>query len=248
MVQWLPYTRFAEVTVNSNFAGTSAAMDSGKVQRINYDGHYYSFNIRYPSLTYKQAKEISAFLTKHGGPLNSFNLRVPELALDSMGSHTTILNDIIETYGDSEVWTAFPYVTGVDLLTNTITYEVALDADDYATRGYDLNNFFAEGDYVSFSNHNKAYQIIDNFSSTPLTYTGVQIDNAGYYIHYWYQGQFKVGPNIVLTDLDQWDINDGVTLNVRNTNFRVFLTDSVVSYTASTSNDTSMTLNVREEI
>lgn len=239
MVEILPKTRFAEVTVNSNFTGTSAAMDSGKVQRINYDGHYYSFNIRYPSLTYKDAKEISAFLTKHGGPLNSFFLPVPEISNQSDGVSTQIIQQLESTYGQSEIYTDSPLITTVNFGTNVVTYRVALDAPS----GYNLNNFYAVGDYCSISNHNKVYQIID-IVSDPV-YTG-DSESGSFYTRYWYEGQIKIGPNIVNTNADQYTLF--TTLRVVDVRFRVFLTDSIVSYTASTSNDTAMTLNVREEI
>ena len=240
MVESLPNTRFAEVTINSNFTGTSAAMDSGKVQRINYDGHYYSFNVRYPSLTYNQAKAISGFLTKHGGPLNSFYLTVPELN-DSSGNSTDIFKDLTSTYGSLEFNTLLPTITAVNTGTNTVTFQVALDSDSYS--GSNLTDFYAVGDYVNFTNHNKAYQIID--LPAPLVYTGTSVVGTNY-TNYYYEGQLQVGPNLALTDLAQWA--SGVYLRTQDVLFRVFLTDSNVSYTASTSNDTAMTLNVREEI
>ena len=239
MVEILPKTRFAEVTVNSNFTGTSAAMDSGKVQRINYDGHYYTFNIRYPSLTYKDAKEISAFLTKHGGPLNSFYLPVPEISNQSDGVSTQIIEQIESNHVYSDLYTRGPLITTVNFGTNIVTYRVALDAPS----GYTLDNFYAVGDYCNMSNHNKVYQIVE-IVSDPV-YTG-DSESGTFYTRYWYEGQVKIGPNVVLTDPDQYNLF--TTLHVVDVKFRVFLTDSIVSYTASTSNDTAMTLNVREEI
>lgn len=240
MPELLPYTRFAEVTINSNFAGTSAAMDSGKVQRINYDGHYYSFNIRYPSLTYDQAKMISGFLTKQGGPLNSFALPVPEISSKSSGVSTQILQQLSSDYILPEFDSADPLITSVDFGTNIITYHVSLDAPS----GYDLEGFYAVGDYCMITNHNKIYQITE-IVEEPV-YTGISTSSTFYGTKYYYEGQVRVGPNIVFTDTDYY--NQFTSLRMTNVSFRVFLTDSIVSYTASTSNDTSMTLNLREEI
>lgn len=244
----LPNSKFAEVTVNSVFSGTTVTMDSGKIQRLNWDGHHYSFNVRYPSLTYDAAKAVSGFIAQQRGPLNNFTMSVPEISIPSGAAKSVMERIDVDYPGDRTTALGLNGVTGVNIANNTIYYTLLLPSPTY----YDASthgDWFNIGDYVNFSNHTKTYQTV---SSVNPTYTGTSFASGVYDgTAYVYEGNITVSPNLVVTDTAQWVTTGPAELRTYmmfdDVKFTVFMVDPQVSYVASVGNNTSMSLNVREE-
>jgi hypothetical protein len=258
----LPNTSFAQVTVNSNYATRSTAMDSGKVQRIGLDGHYYSFTVNYPSLTILQAKEVSGFLAGQRGSLNNFEMTIPTLST-SAGAVEDKRSAAYAQFLDSLVdWDHHVY--SINFNTNVITYRVYMPGDETEFTNpstnpstYYIGNsslftydgaWFNVGDYVNFANHTKSYQIVSSVNPVWIGTVNAEDTNGDPILYNgWtavYEGSITVSPSIVLTDVAQWS---NTTINYRDVAFRVFLTDPNIAYAAGVGNDTAMTLNVREE-
>lgn len=257
----LPNTRFAEVTVNSTYTGTSTSMDTGKAQRINYDGHYYDFTVRYPNLTMLQAKEITAFLAGQRGSLNNFDLTIPTVST-SEGAVETKRTELLAQFSATPNLVDFThYFYSINLNNNTITYRFQVPGEsaevtdpvstpnsfyigDSANANFD-GHWFNAGDYINFDNHVKTYQIVSSVNPVWIGTTATPSLYNGYTAVY--EGTITLSPDIVLTDLAQW-VQSTTVMNFRNIAWRVFLVDTAVSYAAGLGDNTSITLNLREEI
>jgi hypothetical protein len=256
----LPNTNFAEVTVNSSYTGTSVSMDTGKVQRLDYGGHYYDFSVRYPSLTMTQAKEISGFLAGQRGSLNNFDLTVPTISV-SEGAVEAKRTELLAQYIATPERVDFNhYFYSINLNNNSITYrwQTQGEANEVTDPETNPNSFyigdsvnanfdghwFNAGDYINFNNHVKTYQIVSSVNPVWIGTTATPDRYNGYTAVY--EGSITLSPDIVLTDISQW-VQNTTIMNYRNVAWRVFLVDTAVSYAAGLGDNTSITLNLREE-
>ena len=142
MAGTFPTTGFTVMEFRSNTQTRLTQSLSGKTQRQQIAGQFWSFKLQSPPLTRAEFQPIMAFIMKQGGRFDSFQV-VPPLVNDALGTASGTL-----TSNGS-------YAAGTGTIQVTGTYSGLLKA----------------GDMIKFSNHNKVYMVEDdvNLNFSPPT-------------------------------------------------------------------------------
>lgn len=121
---------------------------SGKSRRVGMGHSFYSFTVKYNNITRYDYGPIAGFIAEQYGPLESFQIVLPELSYSKVGNQTT-----------STVTTSASVLAGVD--------NVAVTG---VTSG---KNLLRAGDFFKFSNHSKVYMCTTTWTSgNPLYFSG----------------------------------------------------------------------------
>lgn len=115
---------------------------SGKVRRVGMGHSFYTFSVQYPTLSRYQAGPVMGFVAQQYGPLESFQIVLPELSYSKVGNQTT---------------TTVTVTGGTDALAGGGT-GYAAGKDDVAVAGVAAGkNLLRAGDFFKFANHSKVY-------------------------------------------------------------------------------------------
>jgi hypothetical protein len=136
-------------TINTPLIKTQT--NSGKITRIAMGHQYYSFTVKYPRITARELGTVSGFISLTLGGYSAFQIVLPELSYSKAEESADAGRTFVVTASTSSGATVLSYqVSG----SNTASKE-----------------FFAAGDFIKFSNHDKVYQITQT-TSTNASSTG----------------------------------------------------------------------------
>jgi hypothetical protein len=130
---------FESINFKVNTPLLKTQTNSGKITRVAMGHQYYSFTVNYPRITARELGTVSGFVASALGGYSAFQIVLPEL------SYTKSTN---------------PSDSGLTFTTNATTSSGSLTIS-YAVGGSGTANkeYFAAGDFIKFSNHDKVYQV-----------------------------------------------------------------------------------------
>lgn len=114
---------------------------SGKMRRVTQGHSFYTFEVKYPSVTASQLGEVTGFCATAMGPMFSFEIVLPELSV-SKASNTSANN--VATSATVAVGQKYANLTG---LPNNTTVLKA-------------------GDFFRFNTHSKMYMVTQDCTSS----------------------------------------------------------------------------------
>lgn len=133
---------------------------AGKVRRVGFGHSFYTFDVRYRYLTYRDAGTVMAFVALAQGPLFSFEIVLPEIsysdAADSVSANATITTSGALTFGAKTM-----------TVNNCGANKSVMQA----------------GDYFKFANHSKVYMATQDVTSNAsgvatVTFSGGLVTNV----------------------------------------------------------------------
>lgn len=133
---------------------------AGKVRRVGFGHSFYTFDVRYRYLTYRDAGTVMAFVALAQGPLFSFEIVLPEISY-SDAADSVAANSTITTSGN--------ITSGAKTMT-------------VANCGANKSVMHA-GDYFKFANHSKVYMATQDVTSNgsgvaTVTFSGGLVTNV----------------------------------------------------------------------
>jgi len=155
---------FTTVDFSTVSPGITTETNSGKIRRAGFGHSFYTFTVRYPSLTYDQAQTVQGYINRTAGQLNSFEIVLPvisESRATEKSVTTTLLTD---------------YAAGARRVTVT-----GLTSGDEILRA---------GDYFKFDNHTKVYQTASTVTANVAGQA--DIDFGGMLVSSVYTGNVQV--------------------------------------------------------
>jgi hypothetical protein len=163
-----------------NTPGITSETNSGKVRRVGYGHSYYTFELKYPSLTASQLGEITGFVATAQGTLFSFEIVLPKLSV-SKASNTSANN----TATSATITAGQKYVTLTGLPTSTTVLKA--------------------GDFFRFNTHSKMYMVTQDLTSSGagtanLQFSGSAVTSVASGTRIWTNG---VPFTVILTDPEQ---------------------------------------------
>lgn len=121
---------------------------SGKSRRVGMGHSFYTFSVKYNNITRYDYGPVAGFIAQQYGPLESFQIVLPEVSYTKVGDQTT-----------TTVTTSASVLAGVD--------QVAVTG--VATG----KNLLRAGDFFKFSNHSKVYICTVTWTTgQPLFFSG----------------------------------------------------------------------------
>lgn len=133
---------------------------SGKLRRIGLGVTFYSWEVKYTSLTRLEAGTVKGFLAQAQGPLFSFEIVLPKISYSALASQTSSVPKLSAPANQG--------ATRVEL-NNCGTSKSVL----------------AAGDFFKFNNHTKVYQCVspcnsDSSGNATLYFSGPLIQSVPY--------------------------------------------------------------------
>lgn len=144
---------FQSINFKINTPSIVSETNSGKVRRVGYGHSYYTFDVKYPSLTASQLGEVTGFIATAMGPMFSFEIVLPELSV-SKAAVTTANN--APTSGTVAVGQKYANLSS---LPNSTTVLKA-------------------GDFFRFNNHSKVYMVTQDCTSSGSGTANLQFSGA----------------------------------------------------------------------
>lgn len=135
---------FQSVNFKINTPTMMTETTSGKMRRVTQGHSYYSFDVKYPSITSSQLGEVTGFCATAMGPMYSFEVVLPELSV-SKASNTSANNIAIS----STVAVGQKYANLTGLPSNTTVLKA--------------------GDFFRFNTHSKVYMVTQDCTSSGTT-------------------------------------------------------------------------------
>ena len=127
---------------------------SGKRQRVGMGHQFYSFSVKYPNVTQYQMGPVIGFLGGQYGPLETFEIVLPEIS----------------------------YSKNPNLYSGTVTVDSTTSSgnNSIAVSGISLGNtWLYAGDYFKFDNHSKVYMCTTDFViGEPLLFSGSLVQDV----------------------------------------------------------------------
>lgn len=143
-----PSTAFTTVGFKINTPTLVTRTNSGQSRRVGQGHSFYSFSIKHPSLTRFEYGPIAGFIAAQYGPLESFQIILPEISFTKLANQTS-----------STVTTSAAFAAGVEQVTVS-----------GVTTGKDL---LRAGDFFKFANHSKVYMCTQTWAlGEPLHFSG----------------------------------------------------------------------------
>jgi hypothetical protein len=145
---WPTSPSFNAINFKVNTPTLVTTTNSGKSRRVGMGHSYYTFTVKYNNISRYDYGPIAGFIANQYGPLESFQIVLPELSYSKVGNQTT-----------STVTTSAAYSAGVD--------NVAVTG---VTSG---KNLLRAGDFFKFANHSKVYMCTVTWTAgQPLYFSG----------------------------------------------------------------------------
>jgi len=140
---------FQSVNFNVNVPTLVTETLSGKRQRVGMGHQFYSFTVKYPQVTQYQMGPVIGFLGGQYGPLESFEIVLPEVSYSknpNLYTGGSVTLDSAASIGDNSL-----AVSGVP----------------------GGNSWLFAGDFFKFDNHSKVYMCTTDFVvGEPLLFSG----------------------------------------------------------------------------
>jgi hypothetical protein len=130
---------FSGISFKTNTPTLTTETFSGKSRRTGYGTSFYSWQVKYPTLTAVESSIITGYLSQTYGPAFSFEIILPEI------SHTNSLT---------------PITTGA-----TTNGSVSKGVKTVTLAGCGNTKTLIGGDYIKFANHSKVYQVVGTATS-----------------------------------------------------------------------------------
>jgi len=207
---------YKTIEIKSTFPGTKSVTDTGVTQRVSYNGHFFDFQVTYPPMRRVDYQQVIGFIQGKQGSLTAFDMPLGIYA-DSAGYIGTA--DAGDRPGDDNLYVDVADVQG----DTTIAYSSGWTST-YFNVGTD-GNLLEIGDYITFSNHNKLYQV------TAIT----NPDATG-------DGSIEISPPLT------HDVPDGTTINAQDVVAKVFFNDKAMVFQGGDCGFSQIALNLKEEI
>lgn len=138
---------FQAVNFKINTPTISTRTTSGLTRRVGMGISYYSFTAKYTNMTRYQAGPILGFVAAQYGPLESFQIYLPEISYSKTTNQTQSAVSTTET--------------------------LAIGATEVAVTGVQAGKeLLRAGDFFKFQNHSKVYQCIETWTSGKLKFSG----------------------------------------------------------------------------
>jgi len=145
---------FQSVNFKINTPVITSETNAGKLRRVAHGHSYYSFEVKYPSLTASQLGEVTGFCATALGPMYSFEIVLPELST-SKASNTSANN--VATTGTVAAGQRWVNLTGVGV-NNTVILKA--------------------GDFFRFNTHSKVYMVTQEVTTSGSGTANVQFSGA----------------------------------------------------------------------
>jgi hypothetical protein len=128
---------------------------SGKRQRVGMGHQFYTFSVKYPNVTQFNMGPVIGFLGAQYGPLESFQIVLPELSYSK----------------NPFLYTAGPVSTGA---------AATVGQNSVSISGVPLGQtWLAAGDFFKFANHSKVYMCTADFViGQPLVFSGSLVSDV----------------------------------------------------------------------
>jgi hypothetical protein len=178
---------FQTVNLKLNTPTQSTETFSGKTRRVGFGVSYYTFTVRYPDLTPRQAGIVQGFVARAFGPQLSFDVILPRISYSKFADQTTSL----------------PYTVGA---TARGAKQVNL------TNCGSNKNVLAAGDVFKFAGQDKVYMCVadcvsNSSGNATLFFSGSLIESVPSNIPL----TITAVPFTVILESDQqeWDVGVG---------------------------------------
>ena len=215
MAGTLPVNDFVRVTMTSNQPGQTSVSISGRRQTKQYATQFWTFDCEYRSLQREDAAKVMAFISKQRNNLLDFDVEMPVFS-NTQGTVTTM----IESEGVSATLNiASNTAAGI----STIPVSSQWTSSSFANAGVSANTALKAGDFITFSNHYKTYQITDD----------VAFDSAG-------NANISIYPGLISS------VTTSHSIDYNNVLFHVFLQDNNQAYEFGTADRSSISLRLQE--
>lgn len=116
---------------------------SGLQRRIGMNIQFYTFTARYPSVTRRDFLPVLAFLSAQSGPVDSFQIVLPEISYPKGTNYASIGTPVV--YGSA-------LTTGIKSCT-------------ISGMGTNKSQILRAGDMFKFNNHTKCYMVTSDLNS-----------------------------------------------------------------------------------
>lgn len=148
---WPTDPSFETVNFRVNTPTLTSETAAGKIRRVGFGHSFYTFEVKYPMLTPIQAGKINGFAAVAAGPLNSFQIVLPEISY-------TKSNDGATANSTATVSSTIAYGATFVMLNNC----------------GNTKNILRAGDYFKFQSHDKVYMAVADVTSNAAGYANVQ--------------------------------------------------------------------------
>lgn len=216
MAGTLPVTDFVKVTLISNQPGQTSMSISGKRQTKQYATQFWQFNCDYRTLQRADAARVMAFIAKQRNNLLDFDLEIYPFS-DTAGTVTAML---AANPGTSAVLSVG---TNASAGASSVSVSSAWNSSKFTTAGVSAASGLRAGDFITFSNHYKAYQITDD----------VSFNGSG-------AATINLYPNLVSA------VTTSHTINYSSVLFHVFLLDPSQQYEFGMGDTSNIQLRLQE--
>jgi hypothetical protein len=137
---------FSSVDFKINTPVQTTETVNGRKRRSGFGVSYYTFIGKYASLTPSQAAQVTSFVAKQYGQVESFQVVLPKISYNKAA-------DYAQAVGNAKVKTA-----------------ASKGAFSVVLKGLGNNKaIFKAGDFFKFANHSKVYMVTDDVTSHPST-------------------------------------------------------------------------------
>jgi len=177
---------FNAVSFRVNTPSITTETYSGKLRRTGYGNSFYTWQVKYPTLTPGQAGIVTGYLAQTLGPAFSFEIILPELSYSKSPNQpsTTPYLSTAASKGDKVVY-----------LDNCGNSKIIL-----------------AGDFIKFANHSKVYQVVGTATSNAsgemtLYFSGSLVNDVPISTNLIFNGvRFTA---VTENDVQQFDVGSG---------------------------------------
>lgn len=212
----LPINDFVRITMTSVTPGQTSLSVSGRRQTRQFATQYWTFECQYRSLERSQASQVMAFIAKQRNNLLDFDVELPEFS-DTQGTVTAML----ASQGVSATLTV---ATSASVGASSISVSSAWTSARFTAAGVSASSGLRAGDFITFSNQTKIYQLTQD----------VAFDGSG-------NGTLQIFPALITAVTGSTH-----TVNYNNVLFRVFLADSNQTYEYGLGDTSNIALRLQE--
>jgi hypothetical protein len=189
---WPTSPNFNAVNFKVNTPTIRTQPVSGRTLRVGMGHSFYTFTAKYNNLTRYDAGPIQGFIAQQFGPLEAFQIYLPELSFSKQLNQTT-----------GAVQTSAAAAKGVD--------HVSVSGVQSG------KGLLRAGDFFTFGNHTKVYQCAVTWSTgQPLYFSGSLVEDvpSGTGITYGSYNSPVAWTVIMDSDIQQWETGVGGIVNM----------------------------------
>lgn len=218
MAGTLPVNDFVRVALTSVHPGQTTVSVSGRRQTRQYATQIWQFECEYRSLERADASRVMAFIAKQRNNLLDFDVLIPPFS-DTQGTVTAML---AANPGTS----ATLNVTGTNAVgSSSIAVNSAWTSAKFASAGVSASQALRAGDFVTFSNHYKTYQLTED----------VTFDSSG-------TATLSIYPALIAAVSSSTDVNYADVL------FHVYLAEGQQTYEFGLGDTSNISLKLQESM